>query len=583
MVYMAGDNNLSADCIWALTEMKKVNGVEGINIIAQFDPSDGRARTRRYEITKRLQDSSSPDVQSHGAGNGRPQLAAFTDDFAEYNPRTDEVHFSHESPKAHALASMRKKERQARRKNTVGPLASSHPDRDDVLGSSLNDTNTASPVTLYNFLSWGVHFYPARHYMIVLSAHSGGIEPSYLMKDESSGGYMSFRDLQVVFEQLKSDLNYENADGRASTIDVLGFDSCLMSMAEICYELKDHVSIVVGSETYTPSSGWPYLPILQGLSGRITQLKSPSTGEPGADASDKQAGELAIQIVDSYVDFYRDYAEAGVAVALSAMNVNVMPELVPLVKNLTQAMIAELRQEHPELQGETGLDARPFTDALILAHWEAQSYNGEWYVDLVDFCECLQKRVQSTAVLDACREVVNFVDSQLVIKSAFTGPDFQFSRGVSVYFPWSTVAPYLFQFKFARDSGWDQFLAYYTNLTRRKFRIPSGLSDLERAEVEKAEKRGANFLNYRIQSEETPDELVFSPEEFNKMGSDKMGSDKMSSVRMGSDKMGSDKMGSDKMGSDKSGNPIHSMRNPPLVWVDAQAGKQARSKTAGIK
>ncbi len=65
------------------------------------------------------------------------------------------------------------------------------------------------------------------------------------------------------------------------------------------------------------------------------------------------------------------------------------------------------------------------------------------------------------------------------------------------------------------------------------------------------------------------------------MGSDKMGSDKMSSVRMGSDKMGSDKMGSDKMGSDKSGNPIHSMRNPPLVWIDADAGEQAAAQAAG--
>ncbi len=53
MVYMAGDNNLSADCIWALTEMKKLNGVKGLNIIAQFDPSDGRAKTRRYEIITR--------------------------------------------------------------------------------------------------------------------------------------------------------------------------------------------------------------------------------------------------------------------------------------------------------------------------------------------------------------------------------------------------------------------------------------------------------------------------------------------------------------------------------------------------
>jgi hypothetical protein len=117
-------------------------------------------------------------------------------------------------------------------------------------------------------------------------------------------------------------------------------------------------------------------------------------------------------------------------------------------------------------------------------------------------------------------------------------------------------------------------------LTRRKFRIPPGLSAAQREEAEKFQQLGANFLNYVSQSEDKPDELLVTPEVFNKMGSDKMGSDKMDSVKMGSDKMGSDKMGSDKMGSDKSGNPIHSMRNPPLVWIDVRTGENAMAQTA---
>lgn len=562
MVYMAGDNNLSADCIWALTEMKKVQGAERINIIAQFDPSDGRARTRRYEIT-------TPDVHGYGSENGSRPLADFAFDFASYNPRTDEVHFEHESPKANALASMRAEKRRRRARENGNPLAALPGHRPEILGASFNDTNTASPVTLYNFLSHGVHYYPAKHYLIILSAHSGGIEPSYLMKDESSGGYMSFADLELVFAQLKSDLTSEDApaDGRAKSIDVLGFDSCLMSMAEICYELRDHVSIVVGSETYTPSSGWPYLPILQSLSNCLTLTDDKATGDE--QGLHPEATELATQIVDSYVNFYRDYSAAGVAVALSAMRVQRMPDLIPLVKELTTAMIGELVREHPEINGEPGPATRPFTDALVLAHWEAQSYNGEWYVDLVDFCECLQRRIPEGAVYEACRGVIEFVDQQLVVKSSFTGADYQFSRGVSVYFPWSTVAPYLFQFEFAEKSGWGEFLAYYTNLTRRKFRAPSNPTEKQREQIRIFEKFGANFLNYIRKDQQ---HLL----EFNKMGSDKMGSDKM-----GSDKMGSDKMGSDKMGSDKSGNPIHSMRNPPLVWIDADAGTNTGAKSAG--
>jgi len=38
MVFLAGDNNLSAECVYALTEMKRANLSDRINIIAQFDP-----------------------------------------------------------------------------------------------------------------------------------------------------------------------------------------------------------------------------------------------------------------------------------------------------------------------------------------------------------------------------------------------------------------------------------------------------------------------------------------------------------------------------------------------------------------
>ena len=321
MVYMAGDNNLSADCIWALTEMKKLNGVKGLNIIAQFDPSDGRAKTRRYKIITAKETEEKPQgVQSDEDKSGRP-LDSFVSGFATYDPKTDEILFlNNESPNALKLAGKRQAKRLALRKEINEPLETPHSDLASDSAASINDTNTASPITLYNFLSWGVHYFPARHYVIVLSAHSGGIEPSYLMKDESSGAYMSFRDLKRVFEQLKIDLTDRDlaADGRAKTIDILGFDSCLMSMAEVCYELDGHVEIVVGSETYTPSSGWPYLEILQrlkgGASGQSGAIEATVTGKTAVQ-------ELAEHMVKTYADFYRDYAEAGVSVALSAMRV----------------------------------------------------------------------------------------------------------------------------------------------------------------------------------------------------------------------------------------------------------------------
>jgi len=52
MVYMSGDNSLSAECVWALTEMKKAAGSDNINIIVQFDPSDDFIQTRGTRLTR---------------------------------------------------------------------------------------------------------------------------------------------------------------------------------------------------------------------------------------------------------------------------------------------------------------------------------------------------------------------------------------------------------------------------------------------------------------------------------------------------------------------------------------------------
>src|ERR1044072_2966659 len=514
MVYLAGDNNLSAECVWALTEMQSGMSLDNINVIAQFDPSDGLARTRRYEITSK----GVKTVERHQEERYKPkvkpieerpqvELEAFATDHAGWNPVTGEAQFDNESRKASALARRRHETIRARARfeqqiiDNGQPLNAELPP--DEFGESLNDTDAASPVTLYNFLSFGIKFYPARHYMIVISGHSAGIEPSYLLRDDSSGDYMTFRQLGVVFDQLKDDLEDPSFDdGRASTIDILGFDTCLMSMTEICSGLQKHVDIVIGSETYTPSSGWPYRTILSALEAATLQSSQPN------GKTDPYA--IARMVVDKYVEFYKNYVTAGVSVALSALNVKKAPALSPGVKKLTNVLISELEAEHPEIFGKREKKRRPFTDALILAHWDAQSYNGEWYVDLIDFCECLIRRYPKRTIVNPCKELIAFLNGQddskpsdktkdnnkFVIHSAFSGPTCQHSHGVAVYFPWSTVASYFWAFDFATASGWGNFLAYYTNLTRRKFRATPEARQANPERIKELEEFGGNFLNY---------------------------------------------------------------------------------------
>src|SRR3712207_3090945 len=72
MVYLAGDNNLTDECVYALTEMKKVDTGDRIKVIAQFDPRGRRVPTHRYVINNGSADGAQQrTAQSQKPGEGK--------------------------------------------------------------------------------------------------------------------------------------------------------------------------------------------------------------------------------------------------------------------------------------------------------------------------------------------------------------------------------------------------------------------------------------------------------------------------------------------------------------------------------
>lgn len=51
MIYLAGDDSLTDECVHALTRMKEAEGLDEICVIAQFDPKGARLKWHRYEIS----------------------------------------------------------------------------------------------------------------------------------------------------------------------------------------------------------------------------------------------------------------------------------------------------------------------------------------------------------------------------------------------------------------------------------------------------------------------------------------------------------------------------------------------------
>lgn len=433
MVYLAGDNNLSAECVYALTEMKKANLTDRINVIAQFDPQDPQLPTLRYKIT-------------NDAAPGKLLL-----NHLAHSP------FLQESEHASARIEKRLKALAEGRKAIKAAGGSEFGDSlefeflGEVKADAQTETDTGVPVTLYNFMSYCVEQFEAQHYLLVLSGHGGGTEPDFLMKDESPHGSLTIPELKQAFADLQQER------GGDQKIDILGLDSCLMSMAEVCYELRGLVDIVVGSEGYTPAAGWPYREILERLAREVDDAM-PALGEMYDIAAVQR--RVAKSIVDEYVNFYTDYWLGGVSVVLAALDVSKVEELKTRIDNLASALVDEL-------------DKRDVQNALILAHWDAQSYHGELFVDLADFCNCLIERFgnktigDNKTISDLCEPITTFITGDFVLKSCYSGPVYQFSYGVSVYFPWSRVTPSYDELEFGQQSSWRKFLEAYTEKTRR--------------------------------------------------------------------------------------------------------------------
>ncbi|MEA2173898.1 MAG: hypothetical protein QOD00_1490 [Blastocatellia bacterium] len=463
MVYLAGDNNLTDECVYALTEMKKFVGDGRIRIFAQFDPKDDYLPTQRYEITS----------------DGTPgQLVSNQTDWVYKGA------FQHESAKAKLKGAAIEEAKRAAHaagaaaaRRIAGGTVELPGDDQDSNGD--NETDTGSPFALYSFMSYCVETRPADHYMVVLAGHGSGTSRDYLLKDDSPAGYLTINELKRAFQDIQTDL------GADRKIDILGMDTCLMSMAEVCYELREQVKVLVGCESYSPASGWPYQQILD----RLKELTLNQTETPVEES-------FGAAIVDEYVDFYSDYWLGGLSVDQAALDLSKAVDLKTLVDNLADALQSALVQEEDEIGAALGEAAiaeadrdaerkrrSVFKNALILAHWEAQSYNGEEFVDLFDFCQCLRDRSADATVNGCCKAVMDFISGTFVLKSCYSGPVYQYSYGVSIYFPWARVAPSYMNLDFATDGAgvnWAEFLRTYVTMTRREPRKIKGRPELSR-------------------------------------------------------------------------------------------------------
>ena len=176
----------------------------------------------------------------------------------------------------------------------------------DVCIGEIN-TGTAAPLT--EFVNWAAKWAPADHYVLLLGGHGAGWKG--LLPDDTSG------DDYLYMNELKTALDSINI----LTLDILGFDCCMMAMVEVGYQIRLTVDYMVASEEL--DIGWDYEDI-------FTHLQN-NTGI--------SAEELASYMVTSYNNEHSWWdCRTLSAILLKGDFLNLVNKISQFGQNLKQGM-----------------------------------------------------------------------------------------------------------------------------------------------------------------------------------------------------------------------------------------------------
>ena len=355
-------------------------------------------------------------------------------------------------------------------------------------------TRTDVAEGLKRFLDWCLKNYDAERYMLILYGHGPLVAGQTFLVRENPHSSLRFEDLQPLLAPHF---------GGQRKLDILACQNCVMNGLETAYEVQNQVDVIIGSQGLVLADGWPYEKIVSAI-----------VDDPKASTE-----EISVKLLKACARHLIDFAVMDRSSEQSACSLrrigeraNITTAVRKFVETLTEALDFET------VEGEKVLKYPTICDAVRLARLEAQSYWGESFVDLYDFCERLLKKCNqavraNNAVLNQlgfngklqpqfretplvkllrtitsrCICVMQKIE-ELVIASYYIGSDLQYSHGLSVFFPWTLPGePYTFvkienefilkpafetyaQYEFVKESRWADFLLAFFKATLRKVR-----------------------------------------------------------------------------------------------------------------
>jgi len=337
--------------------------------------------------------------------------------------------------------------------------------------------------SLRYFLTYSRSYYPAKNYMLFLMGHGVIVGNDQFLPDDDDGSSITLAELGGILKEFGGKVRATKGDD----FHLVAFHSCGMSSVELAFELQGSARYMMGTQGSAFPGSWPYRQLLKKIFNAMGEFR----GHKAVNTS-PSPNLLVKEILRGLQDlsFYNahDFSDAGFSADLSMCSLD--QGNINGLKEALQVLVRELKK---------GL-RNGARDSILLAHWESQSYFGESYTDLYDFCKCLQKHLlqagPQAGTWQACEKVKGVLQSegfkadrrkedpegvfdQLVVFSDYFGPAYQHSNGLSIFFPWKapiakvtrSYENYEFTTRLGSDS-WMSFLKDYFFLTKRPIERP---------------------------------------------------------------------------------------------------------------
>lgn len=286
---------------------------------------------------------------------------------------------------------------------------------------NMGSVDMGSASTLRAFVQWTKTNYPADRYVLILWNHGSG----WRIQDDRYGtrGF-SFDD--EFFTHIDT-WQLAQALGDLGTIDIVSWDSSLMQMMEVAYEMPSNVTFMVGSEESPPAEGLPYHLVFG----------------PLRDNPDMTTEQLGQKFGQGMLNFYGETRK-------------ITQSMVRLSEKQTVAAACDALANLLIQKNQGGvLDAE-----IQAARNEAQAYSPSqtrWYRDLWHLAFKLKEKIND-AQIDAACDVVMAAVEQLVVHN-FRNSLSPNSNGISIEFGnrnqtyWDIYS----LLSFAHATKWDDF------------------------------------------------------------------------------------------------------------------------------